>query len=96
MTSKSAYHFGNAWNGKAYKTGTTEYYDGKNPTKITDWFRAYDNIEDATEDYFDMLCKLHCNGHSNVAKADEGELFLMCQQLLINICSVYYGPYEDS
>ena len=52
----SAYHFGNAWKGKAYKTGTTEYYDGKNPTKIVDWFRAYDSIEDATEDYFDMLC----------------------------------------
>lgn len=55
---KSAYHFGTAWKGAGYKTGTTEYYDGKNPTKITDWFRAYDNIEDATEDYFDMLC--HC------------------------------------
>ena len=55
---KSAYHFGTAWKGKAYKTGTTEYYDGVNPTKITDFFRAYDNIEDSTEDYFDMLC--HC------------------------------------
>lgn len=55
---KSAYHFGTAWKGAGYKTGTTEYYDGKNPTKITDWFRAYDNVEDATEDYFDMLC--HC------------------------------------
>lgn len=53
---KSAYHFGSAWKGKAYKTGTTEYYDGKNPTKIVDFFRAYDNIEDATEDYMDMLC----------------------------------------
>lgn len=55
---KSAYHFGTAWKGKAYKTGTTEYYDGKNPTKITDFFRAYDSVADATEDYFDMLC--HC------------------------------------
>lgn len=53
---KSAYHFGKAWKDKAYKTGTTEYYDGKNPTKIVDYFRAYDNIEDATEDYMDMLC----------------------------------------
>jgi len=53
---ESAYHFGKAWKGKAYKTGTTEYYDGKNPTKIVDWFRAYDSIEDATEDYFDLLC----------------------------------------
>lgn len=55
---KSAYHFGTAWKDKAYKTGTTEYYDGKNPTKIVDFFRAYDNVSDATEDYFDMLC--HC------------------------------------
>lgn len=54
----SAYHFGTAWKDKAYKTGTTEYYDGKNPTKIVDFFRAYDNVSDATEDYFDMLC--HC------------------------------------
>lgn len=55
---KSAYKFGTAWHGAAYRTGTTEYYDGKNPTKIVDWFRAYDNIIDATEDYMDMLC--HC------------------------------------
>lgn len=55
---KSAYKFGTAWKGAAYKTGTTEYYDGVNPTKITDWFRSYDNVKDATEDYFDMLC--HC------------------------------------
>lgn len=54
----SAWHFGTAWKDKAYKTGTTEYYDGKTATKIVDWFRAYDSIEDATEDYFDMLC--HC------------------------------------
>ena len=55
---KSAYNFGTAWKGKAYKTGTTEYYDGKNPTKIVDFFRAYDSISDSTEDYMDMLC--HC------------------------------------
>lgn len=54
---KSAYKFGTAWKGAAYKTGTTEYYDGKTATKIVDWFRAYDNIIDATEDYMDMLCK---------------------------------------
>ena len=53
---KSAYKFGNAWKGAAYKTGTTEYYDGVNPTKIVDYFRSYDSVEDATEDYFDMLC----------------------------------------
>lgn len=55
---KSAYKFGTAWKGAAYKTGTTEYYDGVNPTRIVDFFRAYDNVTDATEDYFDMLC--HC------------------------------------
>ena len=53
---KSAYKFGTAWKGAAYKTGTTEYYDGKTATKIVDWFRAYDSIEDAVEDYFDLLC----------------------------------------
>lgn len=53
---KSAYKYGTAWKGKAYKTGTTEYYDGKNPTKIVDYFRAYDNLSDATEDYMDLLC----------------------------------------
>lgn len=55
---KSAWKFGTAWKGAAYKTGTTEYYDGKNPKRITDYFRAYDSVADATEDYFDMLC--HC------------------------------------
>lgn len=57
---KSAYHFGNAWDGDAYNTVTTEYYDANKQiaTKITDWFRAYKDIESATEDYMDMLC--HC------------------------------------
>ena len=55
---RSAWKFGTAWNGAAYKTGTTEYYDGKNPTKIVDYFRAYSSIANATEDYMDMLC--HC------------------------------------
>lgn len=53
---KSAWKFGKAWKGKAYKTGTTEYYDGKTASKIVDFFRAYDSIEDSVEDYFDMLC----------------------------------------
>lgn len=52
----SAWKYGTAWKGKAYKTGTTEYYDGKTATKITDYFRAYDSIEDSVEDYFDLLC----------------------------------------
>lgn len=55
---KSAYKFGTAWKGAAYKTGTTEYYDGKNPTKIVDYFRQYNSISDSVEDYMDMLC--HC------------------------------------
>ena len=53
---KSAWKFGTAWKCAAYKSGTTEYYDGKTATKITDYFRAYDSIEDAVEDYFDLLC----------------------------------------
>lgn len=55
---KSAYKFGDAWHGAAYKTGTTEYYDGKTATKITDYFRQYDTVEDSVCDYMDML--LHC------------------------------------
>ena len=55
---KSAWKFGDAWHGAAYKTGTTEYYDGKNPTKIVDYFRQYNTIEDSVCDYMDML--LHC------------------------------------
>lgn len=53
---KAAYKFGTAWHGQGYKTGTTEYYDGKNPTKIVDYFRAYDTVEDSVEDYMDLLC----------------------------------------
>ncbi len=48
--------YGSAWKGKAYKSGTTEYYDGKTATRITDFFRAYDSVEDSTEDYMDLLC----------------------------------------
>ena len=56
---KSKAHFGTAWHDKAYSTRTKECYDGKTYTNITDMFRAYDSIEDAMEDYFDMLasCK---------------------------------------
>ena len=56
---KSAYKFGDAWHGAAYKTRTTEYYDGKTATKITDYFRQYDTVEDAVCDFMDML--LHCS-----------------------------------
>lgn len=56
---KSKAHFGTAWHDKAYSTRTKECYDGKTYTNIMDMFRAYDSIEDAVEDYFDMLasCK---------------------------------------
>lgn len=55
----SAYKFGTAWKGDSYNTKTKEYYNGSlTPTVITDIFRAYSSVEDATEDYFDMLC--HC------------------------------------
>lgn len=53
---KSKWHFGTAWKDKAYSTKTKECYDGKTYTNIVDMFRAYDSIEEATEDYFDMLC----------------------------------------
>lgn len=53
---KSKWHFGSAWKDKAYSTRTKECYDGKTYTNITDLFRAYDSIEDAVEDYFDLLC----------------------------------------
>lgn len=53
---KSKWHFGSAWKDKAYSTKTKECYDGKTYTNITDLFRAYDSIEDAVEDYFDLLC----------------------------------------
>lgn len=52
----SAYKFGKAWHGAAYKTGTTEYYDGKTATKITDYFRQYDSIDDSICDYMDLIC----------------------------------------
>ena len=48
-------HFGTAWKDKAYSTATKECYDGKTYVNITDMFRAYDSIEDAIEDYYDML-----------------------------------------
>lgn len=59
---KSAYKFGTAWKGAAYYSGTTEYYDGVNPSRIMDFFRKYDSVKDSTEDYFDMLC--HCKRYN--------------------------------
>lgn len=51
----SKYKFGKAWKGEAYSIKTKECYDGTY-VNITDMFRAYDNIADSVEDYFDMLC----------------------------------------
>lgn len=48
--------WGTAWKGKSYKTGTVEFYDNKNATRITDYFRAYDSIADSVEDYYDLIC----------------------------------------
>lgn len=48
-------HFGTAWKDRAYSTKTKECYDGKTYVSITDMFRAYDGVDDAIEDYYDML-----------------------------------------
>lgn len=48
-------HYGTAWKGKAYSTKTHEFYDGKTNTTITALFRAYDTLEEAVEDYYDLL-----------------------------------------
>lgn len=52
---RSKWHFGKCWKDKAYSTKTKECYDGKTYKKITDMFRAYDTVEDAVGDYYDML-----------------------------------------
>lgn len=52
----SKYHFGTAWKDKAYSTKTKECYDGKTYVNITDMFRAYDTLDEAVEDYYDLLC----------------------------------------
>lgn len=69
---KSKAHFGTAWHDKAYSTRTKECYDGKTYTNITDLFRAYDSIDDAVEDYYDMLaaCKRYkaCISERNPCK----------------------------
>lgn len=52
---KSAYHFGKAWKDLSYNTKTKEVRKGKYE-EIRDDFRAYTSLEDATEDYFDLLC----------------------------------------
>lgn len=36
---------------------TTEYYDGKTPTKVQDKFRAYNSYEESFEDYVKLISK---------------------------------------
>lgn len=52
---RSKWHFGKCWKDKAYSTKTKECYDGKKYEIIIDMFRAYDTVEDAVGDYYDML-----------------------------------------
>ena len=60
----SKYHFGTAWKDKAYSTKTKECYDGRTYAKITDMFRAYDSIEEAVEDYYDLICTAKRYSHA--------------------------------
>lgn len=69
---KSRVHFGTAWKDKAYSTKTKECYDGKTYVNITDMFRAYVNISDAIEDYYDMLASCSRYGAAR-CKADPRE-----------------------
>ncbi|WP_304841282.1 glucosaminidase domain-containing protein [Phocaeicola sartorii] len=48
--------YGNAWKGKSYNTKTKEFYGQY--VSIRDNFRAYDTVEEAVEDYMDLLCGL--------------------------------------
>lgn len=48
--------YGAAWKGKSYNTKTKEYYGQY--VSIRDNFRAYDIVEEAVEDYMDLLCSL--------------------------------------
>lgn len=48
--------YGAAWKGKSYNTKTKEYYGQY--VSIRDNFRAYDTVEEAVEDYMDLLCSL--------------------------------------
>lgn len=52
----SGVKYGTAWKGKSYNTATKEYY-GEYVT-IRDNFRAYDTVDEAVEDYMDLLCSI--------------------------------------
>ena len=72
---KSKVHFGKAWKDKAYSTATKECYDGKTYTQITDMFRAYDCIEDAIEDYYDMLAS--CSRYAGCLRQTDPKACIM-------------------
>lgn len=43
------------WKGKVFSAKTKECYDGKNLVNITDYFRAYNSLEESIADYYDLL-----------------------------------------
>lgn len=58
------------WKGKIYNAKTKECYDGVNYTTIKDSFRAYNNLQESVNDYFDLICEnsrykkaLHCKNY---------------------------------
>ena len=76
---KKAIHYGTAWKGKSYSTKTHEYYDGKTAEKKTDSFRVYDTIEEAVEDYYDLL-----TNNSRFTKAVNEKDPNKCIQYIVN------------
>lgn len=82
---KSKWHFGTAWKDKAYSTKTKECYDGKTYVEIEDFFRAYNSIEDATEDYYDLLCTA-----SRYKKAINAKNYKEC----IKAIAIHYATAE--
>lgn len=103
---KSKVHFGKAWKDKAYSTKTKECYDGKTYVNITDMFRAYDSIDDAIEDYYDMLAS--CSRYKGcLNKTDPGTCITEIQKApyatsptyistIINIINKYNLTQYDS
>lgn len=82
---KSKTHFGTAWKDKAYSTKTKECYDGKTYVNIIDMFRAYGTIEEAVEDYYDMLAS--CSRYKGCINQTEP---------LICITAIKNGGYATS
>ena len=82
---KSKTHFGTAWKDKAYSTKTKECYDGKTYVNIIDMFRAYGTIDEAVEDYYDMLAS--CSRYKGCINQTEP---------LICITAIKNGGYATS